>query len=336
MQRQMKSSILGIAVAVVCLVLTVIVGALSLLRGAGSRGQGEVVLGYIPASLEYPYNVAAADGFAAGAREVGAKVMMLDPRGSVEKQANAFDDLLGQGAQGIALIPLDGVVAEAWLNKAYDRGIPVVSAATQVGDGKFRKWADVHPKLAALVGLDNTAAGKLAGELAAKLLPIGRESKIGIIQGAPGYPQVWQSTEGFEAALQEKSVRYKIVAAQPTDWTPEKGQAVCQNFLSAHPDLDLIFSQADDMAIGCARAIRAASSKVKLVAMGGGSALGVKAIEAGSIDGSVCARPFETGRLAAHALYESVTDKRTPWHRLIGYKSEAITRDNLAECPERW
>jgi ribose transport system substrate-binding protein len=296
----------------------------------------KVVLGYLPASLEYPYNVAAANGFAAGAREVGASVKMIDPRGSVEKQANAFDDLIAQGVNGIAMIPLDGVVAQSWVDKAWDLRTPVVSAATQVGDAERRQWSHVYPRLSALVGLDNTVAGKLAGELAATLLPRDREARIAIIQGAPGYPQIWQSTEGFEQALKALHKPYRIVAMQPTDWTPEKGQAVCQNFLSAHPDLDLIFSQADDMAIGCARAIRAASSSVRLVAMGGGSELGVRAIEEGGLDGSVCARPFETGRLAAHALYEAVTNKATATARLIGYRSEAITRSNLSSCPERW
>jgi len=319
-----------------CLVLTIIVVILSAVESENRHGRSEVVLGYIPASLEYPYNVAAARGFEAGAREAGAKVMMLDPRGSVEKQANAFDDLLGQGAQGIAMIPLDGVVAQTWVDKAHEMGVPIVSAATQVGDARARPWADVYPKLAALVGLDNTVAGKLAGEFAANLLPRDGVANIAIIQGAPGYPQIWQSTQGFEEGLKEKRIRYKIVASQPTDWTPEKGQSVCQNFLTAHPELDLIFSQADDMAIGCARAIRAAASDVKLVAMGGGSELGMQAIEAGSVDGSVCARPYETGRLAAHALYAAVTDKSTPPHRLIGYKSEAITKANMSACPERW
>lgn len=335
MQRQAGPGALGIVVATTCLLLTAGVAALTLFTTRVVRTDA-VTLGYLPASLEYPYNVAAAAGFEAGAREVGAKVLLLDPRGSVEKQANAFDDLLGQGASGIAMIPLDGVVAESWVDKAWDLGIPVVSAATQVGDAQRRPWADVYPKLAALVGLDNTRAGHLSGDLAATLLPSGREARIAIIQGAPGYPQIWQSTQGFEQALKTRHVRYRIVAVQPTDWTPEKGQAVCQNFLSAHPDLDLIFSQADDMAVGCARAIRAASSSVRLVAMGGGSKLGVRAIEEGNVDGSVCARPFETGRLAAHALFEAVTDKATPHARLIGYPSQAITRTNLASCPERW
>jgi len=41
-----------------------------------------------------------------------------------------------------------------------------------------------------------------------------------------------------------------IVASQSGDWTAEKGEAACQNILSAHPDVDLFFNQADDMVVG--------------------------------------------------------------------------------------
>jgi len=206
----------------------------------------------------------------------------------------------------------------------------------QVGDPAKVPVRQVYSKLTALVTTDDKFSGEQAGELAASLLPKGREAKIGIIEGAPGFAVVRQRTEGFEAGLARKGAKYKIVASQPTDWTPEKGEAVCQNLLTAHPDIDLIFSQADDMALGCARAIRSTGAKTKLVATGGGSKLGNDAIKNGELDGSVCTKPETIGRLSAKALYEAATKKDSPKAQFITYKMPIVTKATLAECPPEW
>jgi ribose transport system substrate-binding protein len=302
---------------------------------SGTADAKDITLGYVPASLQYPYNVATAKGFEEQAKELGAKVVILDPRGSVEKQGNAIDDLISQHVDGVAALPLDGVVAQTWVDKALRSKIPFVSVATQIGDPNKVAWEKVYGNLAALVGMDNVGAGKLSGTLAAGMLPRDKTVKIGIIEGAPGYPQVWQRTKGFRAGLDAANVKYEIVASQPTDWTPEKGEAVCQNILTSHPNIDMIFSQADDMAIGCARAISASGSKTKLVATGGGSKLGLAAIKSGEIDGSVCDRPEYQGRLAAKALFEAVT-KNAPKARLVTYDTPVVTKDTLAKCPPEW
>ena len=296
----------------------------------------EVVLGYIPASLEYPYNMASAEGFQEEAKALGAKVVVVDPRGSVEKQANGIEDLLSQGVQGIAVLPLDGVVAQEWVDNVAEHGIPFVSLATQIGDPEKNPWSAVYPKLTALDGMDNVLAGEQAGKLAATYLPKDRVSKIAVVEGATGYPQVWQRTMGFKRGLDQAGVKYEIVSSQPTEWTPETGEAVCQNALVAHPDINLIFSHADDMAFGCARALQATDSAVKLVAACCGSKLAVDAIRAGEFEGSVCDRPVEMGRLAAKALYDAATKRNVKTGQLIGFDTPAITKETLAACPEPW
>lgn len=208
--------------------------------------------------------------------------------------------------------------------------------AVQVGDPNKRALKDVYPKLNALITPDDLVAGEQAGKLALTLLPTDRKVKIAIIEGAPGYSAVIQRTAGFKNALDAAGVQYEIVGSQPTDWTPEKGEAVCQNFLTATPDIDLFFSQADDMAIGCARALESASSEAKLIATSGGSKLGNAAIEAGDLDGSVCVKPKQLGRLMFEALYEAATNANAAKAKLVSVDLPIITKANLAECPAEW
>jgi len=312
-----------------------VVAALAFLSVSAANAK-ELTFGYVPASLEYPYNVSTAKGFEEAAAAAGVKTVVLDPRGSVEKQGNALDDLLAQKVDAIGFLPLDSVVSESFVDKINAARIPVVAIALQVGDSAKRKIVDPYPGLSALVATDNYKAGYVSGEMAARVLPKDRAAKIGIVMGDPAYTIVKLDTEGFRAALDKAGAKYDIVAEQPTNWTPDQGEAVCQNFLTAHPDLDLIFSHADDMAIGCARAIDAAKSKVTLIATGGGSKLGHDAILAGEMYGSVCTRPKLLGSLMFKAMYEAVTKPDTPKGRFITYDMPQITKEKISDCPEQW
>ena len=310
--------------------------AVAALLCSGLANAKDLTFGYVPASLEYPYNVSTAKGFEEAAAAAGVKTVVLDPRGSVEKQGNALDDLLTQKVDAIGFLPLDSVVAESFVDKIKAAGIPVVAIALQVGDSTKRKVNDPYPGLSALVATDNYQSGVVAGQMAAGILPKDHKAKIGVVMGDPAYTIVKLDTEGFRAALDKAGAKYEIVVEQPTNWTPDAGETVCQNFLTAHPDLDLIFSHADDMAIGCARAIDAAKSKVKLIATGGGSKLGHDAILAGEMYGSVCTRPKLLGALMFKAMYEAATKPDTPKGRFVTYDMPPITKAAINDCPEQW
>lgn len=312
-----------------------IAAAMTVLAGTAADAK-QLTFGYVPASLEYPYNVSTAQGFQEAAAAAGVRTIVLDPRGSVEKQGNALDDLVLQKVDAIGFLPLDSVVAESFVDKVDANKIPIVAIALQVGDAKKRKVDEPYPGLSALVATDNYRAGYVSGQMAAEILPKGSTAKIGIVMGDPAYTIVRLDTEGFRAALDKAGVAYAIVAEQPTNWTPDQGESVCQNFLTAHPDLDLIFSHADDMAIGCARAIEAANAKVKLIATGGGSKLGHDAILAGELYGSVCTRPKLLGKLMFDAMYEAVTKPATPKGRFVTYDMPQITKAKIDDCPEQW
>ena len=310
--------------------------AVAALLCANSAIAKELTFGYVPASLEYPYNVMTAKGFEEAAKAAGVKTVVLDPRGSIEKQGNAIDDLITKKVDAVGFLPLDSVVAESFVGKLNAANIPVAAIASQVGDPQKRKVDDPFPGLTAFVATDNFKAGYASGEMAVGLLPKGRAAKIAIVQGDPAYAVVKLDTDGFRAALDKAGAKYDIVAEQPTNWTPEQGESVCQNFLTAHPDLDLIFSQADDMAIGCARAIATSTVKPVLIATGGGSKLGHDAIVAGEMYGSVCTRPQLLGTLMFKAMYEAVTKADTAKARYVTYDMPKITKETIESCPEQW
>lgn len=297
--------------------------------GAGGPRYGLSTVG-----LSYPFAAAIAKGFREAALAAGAQPVVLDAQGAVQDQANDIDDLVAQGVAGIAIMPLDSVVAQGWVERVNRAGTPVVAVAALVGDPATRRVEDVYPGLVALASQDEVAAGVTAGTLAARLLPQGRMAQVAIVEGAAGFPEVEQRARGFRQGLDAAGVRYRIVATQPGNWTAQGGEAACQNMLAARPGIDLFFNQADDMVIGCARAVRAAGSDARLIGVGG-SKLAVASIKAGAVDGTVCFKPEALGALAFAALHEAARGE-TGGPRFRTYPIPAVTRVNVDDCVGQW
>ncbi|KPF56419.1 sugar ABC transporter substrate-binding protein [Novosphingobium sp. AAP1] len=324
--------------------LVVAVGSLSLVALArhGSDGAAAAAGAPLPpgapryalstVGLSFPFAAAIAKGFRQAAHEAGAEGLVVDGKANIQKQANDIDDLIAQHPRGVAIMPLDSIVAQGWVKRAQAAGVPVVAVAALVGDPRTRAVQDVYPGLAALVSQDEVAAGRAAGTLAAQLLPADRPARIAIVEGAAGFPEVEQRTRGFIAGLAASGRRDTIVAAQPGNWTPDGGEAACQNMLAADPRIDLFFNQADDMVIGCARAVRAAGSHARLIGVGG-SRLAMASLKAGAIDGTVCFQPEALGALAFRALAHPPAPG-TP--RFLTYPIPAVTRASAQRCTGQW
>jgi ribose transport system substrate-binding protein len=300
-----------------------------------SAHAAQMSFGFSSVGLSYPFAAAIAKGFRDAAVKAGVHATVLDAQGRVQKQANDIDDLIGQKVSGMVLMPLDSVVAQSWVDRATAAGIPVVAVGSQVGDPRSRALEDVYPGLVALVTQDEVAAGREAGQLAARLLARDRTANIAIIEGAPGFAEVLQRATGFREALDANRVSYRIVASQPGDWTAEKADVTCQNILAGHPDVDLFFNEADDMAVGCAHAARAVGSHARLVGIGG-SKLAIVSIKAGRVDGTVCYKPEELGALAFATLYDDVTGKRPLHAGFITYRTPGVTHADVAQCTGQW
>ncbi len=295
----------------------------------------ELTFGLSSVGLSFPFASAIAKGFKDAGAKAGARTVVLDAKGDVQKQANDIQDLIAQKVSGIAIMPLDSTVAQGWVDHAAAAHIPVVSVGSQIGDPAKRPIRDVYPKVVAIVTQDEIAAGAAVGRAAASVLPKDRTVQIAVIEGQAGFPEVAQRRDGFEQGLKAVGVKYRIVSSQPGDWTAEKGESACQNILQSNPDVDLFFNESDDMVVGCARAVRAAGSHAKLFGMGG-SKLAIAAIKAGQIDGTVCYKPENLGALAFNVLYDDVTGRQTRKAAFVTYDTPGITKANVADCVPQW
>jgi ribose transport system substrate-binding protein len=296
--------------------------------GKASKKQ-HVVIGMSNQTMAVTFPVGLAKGAQQEADKVGAKLVVVDSKGDVQKQGSDIQDLIAQKVDGILIVPNSPGPAQAMVDNVAAAGIPIASVHGTVGTGP----ANVpYGKLAFTINEDAAQVGHLEATLTKQALPNG--GKVAIISGAAGFLENTTWTEGFKSDLAAAG-KFTIVATQPGDWTAEKGQAACQGILSAHPDVDLFYALSDDMAAGCAKAVAAAHSTAKVLG-NGGAKVGISGIQDGSIYGDVCFKPVDEGAKAFDVLYQQITGKAPAPKKVLSYNTPAITKANVDQCVPQW
>jgi ribose transport system substrate-binding protein len=169
--------------------------------------------------------------------------------------------------------------------------------------------------------------------MALKALPNGGE--VAVVIGSAGFIENTTRVQGFTSTLSGASATYTTVATQPGNWTVQDGQSACQNIVAAHPKVGLIYAISDDMAVGCAAAVKSAGSTAKIVGLGGAAA-GIKAIKSGAVYGTICYKPYDEGVLAVKMMYDILMKKTTGAPKAILFSSPAVTAANVSSCTPQW
>jgi ribose transport system substrate-binding protein len=89
------------------------------------------------------------------------------------------------------------------------------------------------------------------------------------------------------------------------------------------------------MAVGCGAAIKSASSKAKVIGIGGAK-VGIAAIKDGTMYGTVCYKPADEGEQAVQKMYDALTGKLTGAPQTTFYDTPGVTKANVDTCVPQW
>jgi ribose transport system substrate-binding protein len=217
----------------------------------------------------------------------------------VEKQMQIVENLIETRVGALCITPSGSKEIVPAILKANAAKIPVVIVDTRVDPGAAKE-AGIN--VAAFVGSDNYEGGRVAGTELAKVT--GGKARVGILEGIPGHETGDSRMRGFKEAIRAFP-GIQIVASQPANWERDLGFNVFQNMLQAHPEMDAVFACSDMMALGAVEAIAAAGKTGKIRVLGFDAVDDArKAIEAGTMVGSVAQFPSEMGRLAVESAFK--------------------------------
>ena len=132
--------------------------------------------------------------------------------------------------QGVGLIGLDSPSVREAVRKLVAAGVPVLTLVSDIS----------HVGRVNYVGIDNRAAGRLAGYLIGRFLP-GSAGKVALIAGALAYRGHEEREMGFRHVLQESFPRLNIVAAREVQEDAARAYQEVRSLLTEHADLVAIY-----------------------------------------------------------------------------------------------
>lgn len=278
-----------------------------------------------------PYIAAYKNCFEKAEKDLNIKVNLVDGGWDANQQANAIQNAISSGADGIVISPVDPSAVCTYVDEALDAGIEVCALTTQIGTGDAED--PVYPETVGLVGHIETEVGRTAMDIAAEALD--RSGKIAIIEGTPGM----SDTEGRKKGIDEENKEYpdiEVVSRVCGEWVVDKAYTAMQNIIQSNPEVELVICHSDNMAVGAAKALEDAdmTDKVKIVGIGG-SKDALDLIKKGEIYGTIMYVPETEAYTALEA-----TAKETFYNvqdlPLFAETGDVCTQENVDKFTAEW
>ncbi|TLQ47812.1 ABC transporter permease/substrate-binding protein [Streptomyces marianii] len=296
-------------------VAAAVVGATSLLHG-GSSTAAQQKIGLSLSTLNNPFFVQIRAGAEEEAKKLGVDLTVTDAQNDASQQANQLQNFTSEGLASIVVNPVDSDAAGPAVRAANRAGIPVVGVDRGV----------TKAKTAALVASDNVEGGELGARALAEKL--GGKGTIVILQGQAGTSASRERGAGFAEGLKAYP-GIKVVAKQPADFDRTKGLDVMSNLLQAHPGIDGVFAENDEMALGAIKALGSkAGTSVQVVGFDG-TPDGLRAVGDGTLYASVAQQPRELGRIAVDNALRAAEGEKVS--ATVKVPVKVVTKENVAD-----
>jgi ribose transport system substrate-binding protein len=293
--------------------------------GADCGPGRDYLIGMSQANNAEPYReVMNTDIETAAAAVEGFEVNVADAAQDNSKQVADVENFITQQVDLLIISPNEAAPLTAAVAKAYDSGIPVIVLDRKVEGDRYT----------AFIGADNTEIGRQVGQYYAEtLLPQG--GRVLEIAGLPGSTPAAERAAGFRDGIAANPA-IEIVASQPGDWLRDKGQAVMDALLKAHPDADAVYAHNDPMAEGAYLAAEAAGRAGDLV-FTGIDALpipsgGIKAVEQGRLEATYV---YPTGGREAIDMARRILVDCAEVPKTTTLETEQVTAATAAEVYAR-
>lgn len=262
-----------------------------------------------------PFRIAETASIKQEAANVGVKQLLTtNANNDLGKQISDIQSMLAQGAQILIVAPLNSDGLEPALRAAKEKKVPVLTV-----DRKLNAAKPCVDYLS-FIGSDFVDQGKRAGEQMIKVT--GGNAKVAILLGSSGNNVTTDRTNGFKDAVKGTS-GIQVVAEQTGDFSREKGQTVTEQLLQSKPEINAIYAENDEMALGAITAITAAGKQpgkdIKVISVDG-TRNAVQAIVDGKINGVIESNP-RFGPLAFQTIQKYLAGEAIPDKIIISDKA---------------
>ena len=261
--------------------LATLISVVALSATVSANALAKDTIALVVSTLNNPFFVSMKDGAQKEADKLGYNLVVLDSQNNPAKELANVQDLTVRGTKLLLINPTDSDAVGNAVKMANKANIPVITLDRLANSGT----------VVSHVASDNRFGGKMAGDFIAKKL--GNDAKVIQLEGIAGASAARERGEGFKQSMEKN--KFQLLASQPADFDRTKGLNVMQNLLTAHPTVQAVFAQNDEMALGALRALQTAGKTDVLVVGFDGTDDGIKAVESGKLGATIAQRPDQIG-----------------------------------------
>lgn len=271
--------------------------------------------------LTNPVWLLAAEGAKAAAADFGIEIEVVAPveSNNNDEQMALVQQVIAQGKDILIMVPADSTGIVPAIEEINAAGIPVINLNTKINNESGTANSETF------VVADNTICGTLCAEELVRLA--GEEGEAVILEGPSG-GQVTIDLSNAAQAVFAKYPGIEVVDIQDAKFDRSTGFSTTQNLLQAHPNLKIIFSCNDEMALGAVEALKEAG-KLDQVFVGGidGNKDALAAIKEGTMEVTVYKNFWLQAYTAVEAAAKFLDGQALEEKILV--ELEAVTPDNV-------
>lgn len=235
-----------------------------------------------------------------------------------EKEAELVNTYAGQGVDAIVISPVSSTGSVQTLKAASDKGIKIVCQNTALA-------ADFATSE---IESDQVDLGTQTGIQAAQYIKdkMGGKANVAIVAFKTLIPEQSDARcKGFEDEI-KKLPGVKIVAEQDA-WLPEPAAAKAGDILTAHPEVDLIWSANEGGTVGSVLAVKNANKAGKIVVFGtdcSDQLIGFLQSQDNILQAITSQRPVEVGSKGVEYAVKALKGESVPKKEIL--KGICLTR----------
>jgi ribose transport system substrate-binding protein len=253
-------------------------------------------------STSNPFRSTETNSVTQQAQKLGIKLIQRNANADVNAQNSQIEEMIAQGAQVLIVAPENSDGLKPALDAAKAKHIPVLTidrTATGSACSDFIGFLGSDFYHQAQIAADDLS-GAMNGT-----------ANVAMLLGSSGNNVTTDRTNGFLAEIKAKSPNLKVVAQQTANFDETTGQSVMEQLLQSNPNINAVYAENDEMALGAIQAIKAAGKNpgtdIKIVSIDGTQQC-VQDVAAGTMVADVETNP-RFGPLAFQALTDFYSDK---------------------------
>ncbi|HCC35149.1 MAG TPA: hypothetical protein DEQ02_05745 [Ruminococcaceae bacterium] len=278
-------------------------------------------IGFSQCVMNHPFRISMVDYFKEAVKDYpDVEPIIVEGDGDVQTEITNIESLIQQGCDAIIVSSLSGTAIYPAYKEVYEAGIPLIIAAS----GCATEGEDAYNYYNTFVSTDEVEMGMAAAEYANTLL--NGKGNVVMIRG------VVESTNSLNRynGWNKKAPEYpdiKVIVEQAADWLRLDANQAMTNILSANSDIDLVYCENDEMAMGCLEAIQDAGreKEIMIISMDGQEDAALEVQKGGSFKLTIT-NNSDTHEAVA-AAYKLAKGENVDKRIILPY--ELVTKENV-------